>query len=319
MPDPATPIFTFPPFLADSMVQSVGPHLASVGLLVAGIVLWLVGGRLMRAASVVSLAIAGAALAYTAPAELNIDLHPLLTAALGLILGAFAGAILFRFSMAATLAVSLTLAVVTSVALARDLHHRAPDAVRPVDTRTLLSSASALESGDQSVYISRAGSSNAPAASPTRQRGSDDATAAINTAIDRVLDVVTVAADDAKARWETLEPDDQSALRLAALAGAFFGFGLGMMAPLFAASIVTSALGSGLFLASGAALASARDWSFADRLPTTVPAWAVLWLALTVIGTFVQTMPSGSKRKPKREPRCAPKHKPDDAAASPAA
>ena len=306
------------PMLADSLLQSLAPHLASGGLLIAAIVLWLVGGRLMRAASVVSLAIAGAALAYTAPAELNIDLHPLLTAALGLILGAFAGAILFRFSMAATLAVALTCAVVTSVALARDLHHRAPEAVRPVDTQSLLSSAAALQSGDQSVYISRSGADEAPA-TPANSRPADDATAAINTAMNRVLDVVSVAADDAQARWNTLEADDRSALRLAALAGAFFGFGLGMMAPLFAASVVTSALGSALFLASGAALASARDWSLSDRLPTTVPAWAVLWLALTVIGTCVQSTPCGSKRKPKRDARCAPKHKADDANAAPAA
>ncbi len=308
------PLLFHPPLiLADSLFESIGPNLASVGLLIAGIILWLVGGRLMRAASVVSLAITGAAIAYTAPAELNIDLHPLLTAALGLILGAFAGAILFRFSMAATLAISLSLAVVTSVALVRDVHHRAPEAVRPVDTESLLASAAALDRSDRSVFISRAPQEGS--AAPDHAPQSDETTSSINAAMTRVLDVVSVAADDAEARWNTLPDGDRSALRLAALAGAFFGFGLGMMAPLFAASIVTSAAGAALFLASGAALASARDWSISDRLPTTVPAWAVLWLALTLIGTFVQSTPCGSNRKTKGQSRCAPRNRSDDAPA----
>lgn len=291
--------------MAELIPASWGSDAATLGLFLAGIVLWLVGGRLMKAASIVTFALVGATVGFAAPAEFSLDLHPFLTAGLGLILGAFGGALLFRFSMAATLSLALCLAVATVVGVTRDLPARAPDALRPIETSQLLAPAT----NDPTVFISRSATPDDSA------RTGSASSSAFEHAVDRVVRVGIASADEAEQRWNLLEADDRQALRLAALAGAVFGFGLGLMAPLFAASVVTSAAGVGLALATGASLAVAHELPFVDRLPETMPAWAVLWLLLTAIGALLQCAPSRSKRPS----RCAKRPPAGENGAAPAA
>lgn len=274
-----------------------------LALFIGGTVLWLVGGRLMKAASVVTFALAGGALGFAAPAEYALDLHPFLTAGLGLVLGAFFGALLFRFSMAATLSMALSMAVVAAVGISRDLPDRAPEALRPVKASSLLNSPSGA---DPTVYIARS-------SEPADATGSSPEDGAWNQTAARLAQVGSAVADEAERRWTMLEPDDRHALRLGALAGAVFGFGIGLMAPLFAASVVTAAAGVALALATGASLAVSHNLPLVDRLPETAPAWAVLWLLLTAIGTLIQCAPGDSRKAPCRASR-APRQPAPDAA-----
>ncbi len=290
--------------LSDVIPASWGTDAASIGLLVAGIVLWLVGGRLMKAASVVTFAMVGAVVGFAAPAEYSIDLHPFLTSGLGLVLGAFAGGLLFRFTMAGALALALGLAATVCVGVTRDLPARAPEATRAIDTSRWFASTTE----DPAVFIAR----SSEEASPRSQSTQDSA---LNSAVHRVVGVVLTASDDAEARWNTLESDDRTALRLGALAGIVFGFGIGLIAPLFAGSVVTSAIGVGLVLATGASLAVAHELPFVERIPDSTQAWAVLWLALTAVGALLQCAPSGSKRSSRR-PRGVPKPEAQPGAAS---
>lgn len=235
---------------------------------VAGLVLLLMGGRLLRPGLVILGVFAGVGsgilLSRSFAGERLLDLPlELLLPALGALVGGAVALALYRFAMALGAAASFAGlgALVTIVVLAVRGADLPPTPETPSTARLLASPAGLAEAR----RLVGAGSSAA------------------------------VIAEGAKATafsyWSDVPSDSRAPLTLGVLAGGVIGLLCGSMFPRFTGAFVTGLGGSAAILACSGVLASRLDPGLTDGLTplTMLAAWAVLG----VFGSVVQLAPGG--------------------------
>jgi hypothetical protein len=96
-----------------------------------------------------------------------------------------------------------------------------------------------------------------------------------------------------KARWEAADPGVRRSVVLSAASGAILGLLIGLSLPGVAASILTAMVGAGVALFSFWSIATSLQGGPPPWLPRTAGVWVIVWAAMSVIGIALQwTIPS---------------------------
>ncbi len=244
-----------------------------------GLLLWLFGGRFMKGATTLAFVAGGAVAGYAVTPQFFPGVTPWAGLGVGGVLGFILGSLMFRVSMAAALAIMLGVSAPTIIAVARNMH-------APVVERSAESGRALLERS-----LRRSIAPEAPA-EPSAEPEPDGATAILSQAADFAEQLFS----EASAQWDQMPIAHKSVLFLAAVGATALGFGIGLVAPRFAASAVTAGFGAALWLSAGSAAAHLAQASFESRLPDRAITWLLIWLAVTAVGAVFQWLPT---RKPK--------------------
>lgn len=244
-----------------------------------GLMLWLFGGRFMKGATTLAFVVGGGVAGYALTPQISPGVSPWIGLGAGVVLGFVLGSLMYRPAMAAALAIMLGVSAPTIIAVARNMH-------TPVVERSAESGRALLERSLHRSY----GTENL--AEPSGEPEPDGATAILSQAADFAEQLFS----EASAQWEQMPIAHKSVLFLAAIGATALGFGIGLVAPRFAASGVTAGFGAALWLSAGAAVAHLTGASFESRLPDRAISWLLIWLGVTAIGAVFQWLPT---RKPK--------------------
>lgn len=245
--------------------------------IVGGLILWLSGGRLMRAATVVGAAAClGAAAFQFAQAFFAPGWAPIAAMAVGVAVGIALGLFLFRIAMAVTLAGVLGLAAPLIAVAALNIRPAPPpEGSEPLSIEQLLLPGVPVEDERQGdAASSDTGASQDEAAADLRRRAEAFADA---------------AADEARVYWDRVPARDRTIIVGAALTAAALGLALGLIAPALAGAASTSAAGSAMWLSGlGYVLTTQAGKTVADSVPDRPAHWAIIWIATTAAGVLIQ-------------------------------
>lgn len=109
-------------------------------------------------------------------------------------------------------------------------------------------------------------------------------------------------ADEARARWGTLDPRSQMVIALSGLGSAFVGFLIGLVLPGRSAAAATALLGSAVWITGAVWLAGALDAPGREYLDRGPKEWLIVWLGVACVGLGLQLRGLASRRSaPARE------------------
>jgi len=94
----------------------------------------------------------------------------------------------------------------------------------------------------------------------------------------------------ARRAWDKAPQKLAAGLAGSSLVGALVGLIMGVVAPTFSAALVTALIGSALWVRCGGALVTLVGLPGGSLLPRTVPGWLLVWIAASVIGLGIQWM-----------------------------
>lgn len=280
--------------------------IAGAGL-VAGLMLWLWGRKLVKPLYALVFGVGAGLIGFTGPAMLGLEVDPNILMVALAIFGVIVGLIVFRITMGITLGVVLGFAVATGAIVAIGAQS---DAVQAAQTAPI--------PDEESVY--REGAEIA------QGLGADE--------VQRNLD--QLAADLANDSSESESPDEESdaeriarsaskqvqafmlelwnegivwwdsipvRLRVAGLGGWLAGFALGLMLglarPTLVAGFASAFVGAAIWIPSGAYLAHWAGLPGTGLLPTSAGVWAGVWAIASCVGVGIQW----TKRKPSADQR----------------
>ena len=241
-------------------------------LVLAGVVLLLVGRRVLRPVLVVTSILFGAAFGAPLLGGLLRRVGTLGLTLLGGILGLLAVAIAWRLMYGAAL--GIVVAFFVSVVVLIGVDAGVVDARRPASGPEAAPSAAAVEGAGMH--------------SPDRP-----------AFLDRTPAFVRPLAAWAASRWSSEPPQVRSLLTATAAAGGFVGLVVGSLLPQSAAALLTSIVG-GLFTLLGGLPLLARAFDAHDRALPPI-AWLGAWMALALAGWIVQ-LPSRKVESPDAAP-----------------
>lgn len=248
-----------------------------------GVMTWLFGGRLMKGITTFAFIVGGGVAGYALTPHLAPTVSPWIGLGAGGLVGLILGAMMFRLSMAAALALMLGVAAPTTLAVARDMHTTLIERTAP--TRQALLERLTPAAPDPSVWID---SGEVEAEEP------DVATRLLAQA----SEFAGQLGDEAAEQWRGMPIAHKSVLFLAAVGCAALGFGIGLLAPRTAACAVTAGFGAALALSAGSAALHLAKAPIEARLPDRAISWLLIWIGVTAIGAVFQWAPD-RKREPK--------------------
>ncbi|MEZ6242049.1 MAG: hypothetical protein R3B57_03310 [Phycisphaerales bacterium] len=301
-----------------SAPQALGSeaHLvAGVGL-VAGLVLWLFGSRVLRPMFALLGAAVGAFLGLVlvplsglGPIETGWDVAPSVSPEqIGLLGGAVLGVVLAFTLYRAVMALGSGF-VFAGVGLLAGLIYiqRMPDAsadapqpqsqVAGLDSGALDSiDTSALKEASDWLSAHDEGASERSTFDDEGRLDVGAARAKFASAAERSRVFIDKVGDSTRSEWETLSPRQRVVMLGAALVGLATGLLFGMTMPTRSAALMTAMAGSGVAIGCGLMLAESydvpRDWLLNQR-PST---WAILWGVAAAVGlTFQMTVARKSR------------------------
>lgn len=305
-------------------------HALAAGALATGIVLWLIGRRVLKPMVVVLCALLGGAIGFVA-----LPMTPLagsVSVYIGLLVGAAAGALLgallYKFSMAIglglVLGVAAPLTVAAVMSFKADQHTPPPDAD---DTGAAIASEpdGDAESGQFPARITEevirrqidnlrkqlngdppselpAEESTEAAADATTEPPADTAALedVMRSAAERVQAFAQAVGSDVATGWGQLSPRHRLILTGSAGVGLALGIILGVVLPTWSAGMVTALLGAGVWLAAGSWLALAVAAPGSEHLQRPAREWLVIWLAVAALGMVVQWAGLARRKKSKK-------------------
>jgi hypothetical protein len=267
-------------FQEPGSVQSLpwAAHGLAAGGLATGIIMWLVGRRLLKPGFALLGAIFGAMIGlFTASAATESVFgvpSPYIGISLGALVGLGAGVMLFRFAVAITTGLALALAggLISAAYL-----HFSPKPTTPItasSTSLTIPTPALDEAGRLHRFIEGA----RPMAS-------------------QVHDFVSQRYDDLHAAWSELPEHDQVVLGVSTLGTGIAGFVLGLFAPRRSAAVATALFGSALFMGCGVWLLHALNVPGNKYLDQGALVWLPTWMALALIGMAIQVSGMGTKTK----------------------
>lgn len=270
----------------------VGTHLAIGGGLVAGLMLWVFGRKVMKPAfAVVGMVVGGligllltpaAGIPAIGPAE-----PPYVGLAIGAALGLGVAAVLFRFLMAA--AAGIVLAVAGVLAAGVWIDSRPAEGGGPAPSAAIVEHLAQPSEPEQ----------ERPAENPDPAPGEATLEQAAQTLVERTRAFVQAASARAREAWAATSGRDRAILIGGGVVGAIAGVLAGLALPKRAAAIVSAPLGASIWLPSAAWLAHAIATPGIEHLPRTPLRWLVVWLVVSGVGIALQLV--GMKRGSKGE------------------
>ncbi|MEQ8769366.1 MAG: hypothetical protein RIB60_02535 [Phycisphaerales bacterium] len=307
--------------LAESALPE-GGAVALVAWFVAGVVLWLLGGRVLKPAFLLIGAAAGGftgvvLLPLTGLPEITIGGMALGPGLIGLVIGAIIGALVAvgMFRVVITLSAGFVFAIAGTMIGLVYLQH-APSDSGDVTVGEVVEGAAA-ESGDQlrdstnSMRDEAAGAIRDLAeglAGDAAESGADDATRGLlsDEDSDKIKEHVRNAAeqsraflgfvrDSARAEWDERTPRERVVILGSAMAGMLVGLIGGVVFPRRATALITALLGAAIGLGAGVALLRSLAGLGPDALAFSPQTWAIVWVGTAVIGVSLQLGVIGRK------------------------
>lgn len=261
-------------------------HLLVGGGFVAGMILWLAGGRVIQPAFVVLGSLAGAAAGtLVAPTLLGPTVAgvPAVYAGVGAgaILGFVVGLALFRLAMAASAGAVFAAVGVLAALIILGRHPGAlPEGLSSIQQAELSIQTSAIEIREELRALT------------------GDQAGKIHVFAERAFEHL-------KAWWAATPEQSRQTLLLALGGGLVLGVLLGLAAPKKSAMLVTALAGSGAMLACGVWLLNATSPDLASKIPWTPIVTASVWGGLVLLGLGVQWQHDEKPPAPKPAPQAA--------------
>lgn len=313
----SSPISTFGE-LADVSLAALPAFglLVVLAVMLSGLVMWSFGGRLVKPTYTFVFAVSGAAAGMFTPPVLGFTIHPAIGIGLGALIGALAGMLLFRLSMATALGAvgGVLTPLIATVFFWVNASGAAPpsraleqDALFLQDVPISTDAAAPQPGGETTdhdpgpfsfmkFFIPReakdaAGdrsSSEGAERSEAFAEALETASVLAKSAAERLQAFVAELANEARAAWDGLPANQQLVLAVAAAIGALGGFVLGMSFPKKVAAIGSAFLGAGVWTPIAARLM--HDYSLPGHtsLPTSARNWLALWLIVAAFGLALQ-------------------------------
>jgi hypothetical protein len=273
----------------------LGVHALPIVGLLAGVVLWIWGKRVLKPITVVLGVLIGSTLGLLLAPSLSVpDLAGMPGPYVGLVSGGFLGLlislILFRFSMGFAAAIALGLAgfLAGMIALSQSgqLQPLKPEAAE----RVTKLSAQAAE------ITSRLGES-IKSIPGLRDGGIKPATDAADLASTVRAFVDDLSADIVE-RWDAMTPRARLILFGGTLLGWMLGLAIGLAAPKSTSAAVTACLGSALWMFCAVTLAQVHNLAVPPALADRPMMWAGAWLIASIAGIVIQAALTKRRGKP---------------------
>lgn len=273
---------------ADPTVNSLplAAHILAVLGLAGGLVLWLVGQKVLKPVFAVLGAAIGGLIGFLtmpsiSPAEIGSIPSPYVGLAIGAVFGLGAGIMLFRFAVAISTGIALGLAGLLIGAAA-------------INFTPMQNATTNLGSLKNSAIKAAQGPID-----PTITSKKDKAIAIAKPVAQTVKEFVESQAEDVKAAWASLKGEEQVILGLSGLGGVAVGFFIGLFFPRKSSAVATSLFGSAVWIPSLMWIVNALEVPGRQHLDRGAVFWLIVWVVVAIVGIAVQV--TGQRRKPKAE------------------
>lgn len=259
-------------------------HLLAVVGLIAGLVLWVMGRKVLRPIFCILGAVGGAGAGFFLLAQVTENMFgvpsPYLGMTLGATLGLAAAFMLFRFAVAISTGLALGLAGVLLAAAYVNF--------RPVFTES-------PPPPEQLTTPALSAPGFSPSETPSRR---EQVIEAVRPVAQKVREFVRAKVEDLNTAWEARSGQDRLVLAGSGLGAALAGFLLGLLAPRRSAAIATALVGSAVWLGSAAWLVAAMETPGRKLLDQSAVVWLVIWLVAATLGVAAQITGLRQKKKP---------------------
>lgn len=296
-------------------------HALAAGALATGLVLWLIGRRVLKPMVVVLCALLGGAIGFVLLPMTGLagNVSVYIGLVVGVAAGGLLGTLLYRFSMAVGL--GLVLGVAAPLTVAAAMSFKADHDARAVSSAERLIAAEREPDGDAdwerlpavvTEEVIRRQIENLrkqlhgedqPAADVSSEKTADAAALedVMRSAGERVQWFARAVGDDIAVGWGQLSPEHRLILTGSAGIGLAMGIILGIVLPSWSAGLVTALLGAGVWLAAGTWLALAIKAPGSEHLQRPAREWLLIWLAVAALGMGVQWIGLVKRKKRSRE------------------
>ncbi|HEU4759255.1 MAG TPA: hypothetical protein VFT91_04655 [Dehalococcoidia bacterium] len=250
--------------------------------LVAGVIMWLSGGKLLKPIFCILGALAGGAVGFLVAPSATSSVFgvpsPYVGLGIGAVIGLVAGVSLFRFAVAIATGLAFAIAglLISSTYLNLTVGLSSP---KPVELPT-----SALATSPEPAH------SSAEAAKRAVMEG-------FRPVAERVRMFVSENASRLKDTWSAQTEHNKVVLGVSTAGAALFGFFISLFAPRRSTSLATALFGSAIVLGGSVWLLRAFDAPGSKYLVQGPMVWLGVWIVATVLGVAVQ-MRTGGSHKP---------------------
>ena len=278
-----------------SVPIAVSIALASITL--GGLLVWLVGSRLLRPAFVFVGTIVGASVGYVGAQTLSLGIDPLWVGGFGLVTGGILGWIMYRIAVSLSFAVILGAAIATATLSAFQFR---PDSNPPAksieppfaeDIESLTDLASVLPQLPSPLLIAHdaLGQADQLAAEDAPQKPSPNGLrSALDMSFERGSAFARTLATRIQPLWDGLSFRDRMFLAGSYVLGFLIGLSLGVAAPKRAAGAITAFAGPAIWIPSGVFLIETLQPAAMGWLPDDPMPWLAAWGIAVVIGLVIQ-------------------------------
>ena len=297
-----------------------GAHALAAGALATGLILWLIGRRVLKPMVVVLFLLLGSAVGFVALPMTGLagSVSVYVGMLVGAAVGALMGVLLYKFAMAVGLGLVLGVAAPLTAAAVMSFtaDHYAPRTTPPPATAPGAPEEDALTrepDGDadwdrlpaelteevirrQIDNLRRQLKGEDPVEDASPAEAAPDEKAAdvraledvMRTGAERVRAFGEAVAKDVAVGWGQLTPRLRLILTGSAGVGLALGIILGVVLPGWSAGLVTALLGAGVWLAAGSWLALAVGAPGSEHLQRPAREWLVIWLIVAALGVAAQ-------------------------------
>lgn len=243
---------------------------AGVGLVV-GLIMWLLGKKLLKPAFALLGMFVGGVLGFLLAATVlpaTVVGVPAIYLGLGVgaVLGLVQGLATFRFAMA--ISASLIVAIAATLGAAAWMKFE------PLQRAAEVAGRSPIEL--------------APEIRPPSLTSAENLKAAMKPVGEQVGAFVDEAREQLRQEWIALSTKQQTTIVLSALGGALVGLIFGLVFPTRASAGLTAMLGTAVWLPAAAWLLAAADVPFREHLRQSALVWLIVWIIVAAVGWTLQ-------------------------------
>jgi len=273
---------------------------AIMGLVfLGGLLLWIFGGRSLRAGFGLLGMLVGAQVGLLAPAILGFDTPAVIVAVTGAALGLLIGLVAFKFTVAWTMAVLL--GVIGLLGSAAYFEVRPDFSAQPVATAESEPSPYDELYRDFEILRDQARRrlpgedgflpgipDDAFADDPEARARYEARLAAAEDGARKLSELFVSIRERLRPTWEQLPSRERIGIIAIALVGNVVGFTIGMLATKKSAMLITAFAGPLIWVPAAIWLGAAFGAPGMDHLPTQPLVWALVWIVLSVLGLLIQ-------------------------------
>lgn len=258
---------------------------AGIGLLL-GLVLWLVGGRLIKPTFAMTGILLGAALGFFGVAMAGVQPigempAPILASLVGALVGLIIAIILFRFAMA--IAGAMVLGLVGAASVAAYVHETVTSAESRAEAEPTIVTVASVHPDTHEEPTGKSDSSV------------DAVTALARQITDRALEVGDQALARAEPYWDAIPIAQRTWIAGGWIGGVLLGLLFGALMPQHTSALIAAMVGSAMWIPSAAWIATAAGVPGAEHLDQPVTVWLAVWLGSTIVGVSVQWIAAGRR------------------------